>query len=1046
VPARGKWLLAIAFLILGPRIVQAQASITGTVRDPTGAVLPGVTVEAASDVLIERVRSAISDSTGQYRIVDLRPGTYAVTFTLAGFNTFKREGIELTGSFTATVNAEMKVGSIEESVTVTGESPIIDTQSVKRQTVLSNEIVTALPAARAYAGVMTLIPATMTQTGSALDIQVTPGMLVFGGTGGRNNEGRIQVDGLNTGAAFNGAGVSSYVPDIGNAQELALTSSGGMGEAEVGGPTLSIVPKTGGNSVKGSVYASGVTEGMVGDNFTGELQKRGLTTPGALAKLWDYNVGIGGPIKRDRVWFFGQFRDEGSHRTVPGMFANKNFGDPTMRTYVADLNRPAVQAGSWRNASLRLTVQANPKHKFNLFWDEQQPCQGAAFPGVDGGCRQSKPNEIICGAPASSNPSCSATMAPETGTYLHPYGQRVQQATWTSTMTSRLLMEAGFGTYLSRWGGSEMPGNPSRDIVRVVEQCATARGCADNGNIANLTYRSENWAANWQGNHNWRASASYVTGAQNMKVGYLGGFLVDNQNNSSNNQFLQYRTQNGVPDQLTENINRFWIKNRVRYDAFYGQDQWTLGRVTVQGALRFDHAWSWYPEVEVGGVRFLPNIVTYPRTTGVDSYKDLSPRGGLAWDVRGTGKTSLKINAGKYLEAAQNSNTYSGSRPTSRLQTTTTRTWNDLNDNFVPDCDLLNPLAQNLSAAGGDSCGQISNLAFGQPVFDTTYDPALLNGWGVRPADWNIGVSVQHEILTRVSVEVGYTRRWLTNFVVTDNRAQAISDFGKFSVVVPSDPRLPTSGQTITDLYNANQNVASVVDNLFTKASNYGDQYHRSHGVLLNVSARPRSALFFQGGFNAGNTVADTCPIRAQLPELNAVTTVFGGFGTAAAGAPTGATINSTIPWCHVDTGWVTRFTGLGSWMVPKVDVQVAGTVRSDQGGALAALYAVQNAEIQPILGRPLSNNAQNVTVNLIPPGTLYGDRVNEIDIRFAKILRYGRTRTNVGVDVYNITNASPVLTYNQNFTRNPAGGFNWLTPTSVLQPRFFKVSTTIDF
>jgi hypothetical protein len=613
-------------------------------------------------------------------------------------------------------------------------------------------------------------------------------------------------------------------------------------------------------------------------------------------------------------------------------------------------------------------------------------------------------------------------------------------------MTSRLLLEAGVGTYLSRWGGSEMPGNPSRDIVRVVEQCASQRGCAQNGNIANLTYRSENWAANWQGNHNWRASASYVTGAQNMKFGYLGGFLVDNQNNSSNNLFLQYRTQNGVPDQLTENINRFWIKNRVRYDALYGQDQWTLGRVTVQGALRFDHAWSWYPEVDVGGVRFLPDITTFPRTKGVDSYKDLSPRGGLAWDVRGTGKTSLKVNAGKYLEAAQNSNTYSGSRPTSRLQTMTTRTWNDVNDNFVPDCDLVNPLAQNLTATGGDSCGQISNLAFGKAVFDTTYDPALLNGWGVRPADWNIGLSVQHEVVPRVSVEGGYTRRWLTNFVVTDNRAQAISDFGTFGIVVPSDPRLPTSGQTITDLYNANQNVASVVDNLFTRAGNYGDQYHRSHGILVNVSARPRNALFFQGGFNAGNTVADNCAIRAQLPELNAVTTVFGGFGTAAAGAPTVATINPTIPWCHVDTGWVTRFTGLGSWTIPRVAIQVASTVRSDQGGALAALYAVPNSVIQPILGRPLSNSAQNVTVNLIPPGTLYGDRVNEIDIRFAKILRFGRTRSNVGVDVYNIINSSPVLTYNQNFSPIAGGGFTWLTPTSVLQPRFFKLTATIDF
>src|SRR2546422_5810987 len=480
----GKNALVLAGLLLVPRLVFAQASITGTVKDPSGAILPGVTVEAASDVLIEKVRTVTTDGTRQYRIVDLRPGSYDLTFTLTGFNTFKRQGIELTGSFTATINAELKVGALEETVTVTGESPIIDTQSVKRQTVLSNDIVTALPAARAYAGVMQLIPATMTQTGSALDIQVTPGMLVFGGTGGRNNEGRIQVDGLNTGAAFNGAGVSSYVPDIGNAAEIAMTTSGGLGEAEVGGPTLSIVPKTGGNTVKGTVYVSGVTSGMVGSNYTQDLRTRGLTAPNALLKLWDYNVGVGGPIKKDKIWFFGQFRDEGSHRTIAGMFANANLGDPTKRTYVADKTRPAIQAGSWRNGSLRLTVQANAKNKFNVFWDEQHPCQGGALPlfgdNVDA-CRHPEQNAIIGGAPASSNPSASATMAPETGTYLAPYGQRVQQVTWTSTVTNRLLLEAGLGTYLSRWGGSEMPGKPTRDIVRVVENFP--RGCADNGGI-----------------------------------------------------------------------------------------------------------------------------------------------------------------------------------------------------------------------------------------------------------------------------------------------------------------------------------------------------------------------------------------------------------------------------------------------------------------------------------------------------------------------------------------------------------------------------------
>src|SRR4249920_1483418 len=288
-------LAVLALLVLVPAAAFAQASITGTVKDASGAVLPGVTVEASSPALIEKTRSAVTDGAGQYRIVDLRAGVYSVSFTLTGFSTVKRDGVELTGSFNATINADMKVGALEETITVSGETPIVDTQSVRRQVTVSNDVISNMPAARSYAGVMLLIPATTTQAGSNLDIQVTPGMLVFGGAGGRTNEARIQVDGLNTGAAFNGAGVSSYVVDIGNAQEISMTTSGGLGEAEVGGPSFSIVPKSGGNSVKGSMYASNVTKGMVGDNYTDALKSAGLSTPGKLYKLWDYNLGIGGP-------------------------------------------------------------------------------------------------------------------------------------------------------------------------------------------------------------------------------------------------------------------------------------------------------------------------------------------------------------------------------------------------------------------------------------------------------------------------------------------------------------------------------------------------------------------------------------------------------------------------------------------------------------------------------------------------------------------------------------------------------------------------------
>src|SRR5712691_6409364 len=785
-------LFVLACLVVLPSMAYAQASVTGVVKDSSGAVLPGVSVEAASGALIERVRTAVTDGSGTYRIVDLRAGTYTVTFTLTGFSTIRRDGVALEGNFTATINVDMKVGTVQETITVSGETPIVDTQSTRRQTTIANELIASMPAARSTAGVMMLIPATQVQANqTSLDIQVTPGVVFFGGAGGRNTEGRIQVDGLTTTAALNGAGASSSVPDIGNAQEITLTSSGGLAEMQAGGPVISIMPKTGGNSIKGSFYAFNRTSGMVGDNFTQDLKDRGLTTPGKLYKLWDYNAAVGGPIKMDRVWFFFQFRDEGSHRTVPGMFANANMGDPAKWTYAADTSRPAVQAGSWRNGALRLTVQPTTRQKFNVFWDQQIPCQGAVYLGSTDGCRQSGPGEIICGAPQSTNPQCNATSAPEVGTYLTGYGQRVQQATWTSPSSDRLLLEAGFGTYLSQWGGTEQPGGPLTSLVRMTEQCTVS--CANNGNIPNLTYRSGLFRKSYQGVVSWRASASYVTGRQSLKFGYQAEHQISNGFSYTNTQFLDFRVNNGVPNQITENINAFKQISRVRFDAFYAQEQWTLGRVTVQGALRFDFARSYFPEQTVGAQRFLPASVTYPETDGVTGYKDLAPRAGVAWDVFGTGKTSIKINAGKYVQNANSGLTYTALNPSGRLTTAVTRTWTDANRDFVPNCDLLNPLANG-------ECAQISDLNFGRDKFTSTLDPKLVNGWAARPGDWQYGVSVQQQVLPRVAIEVGYNRRWLTNFTVTDNLLQRAADFGTFSVTTPVDSRLPAeaSGRVLS--------------------------------------------------------------------------------------------------------------------------------------------------------------------------------------------------------------------------------------------------------
>ena len=350
----------------------AQAAIAGVVRDSSGAVLPGVSVDATSPALIEKIRAAVTDGTGQYRIEDLRPGTYTVTMSLQGFNAFRREGIELTGSFTATINAELKVGNLAETITVTGETPIVDVQSARRQLTLNNDVLKAIPTVRNYNAVVILVPGVVTNLNDTVTGTTTTQFPIHGG---RNNEGRLTIDGLNIGTPVGGNQPPGYVADVGNAQEVTFTTSGGLGEAETAGLVMNIVPKTGGNAVSGSIFFSGTGEKLQSDNYTQELRDAGLAAATPLTKVYDLNGAFGGPIKKDRVWYFVNARTQGSTRTIANVYYNLNAGDPTKWLYAPDLSQPAYSDRTWENVSGRVTWQVTPRNKIGGFWDEQAVCR-----------------------------------------------------------------------------------------------------------------------------------------------------------------------------------------------------------------------------------------------------------------------------------------------------------------------------------------------------------------------------------------------------------------------------------------------------------------------------------------------------------------------------------------------------------------------------------------------------------------------------------------------------------------------------------------------
>ena len=698
-------------------------------------------------------------------------------------------------------------------------------------------------------------------------------------------------------------------------------------------------------------------------------------------------------------------------------------GDPSSWLYAPDSSRREFSDRTFENISPRVTWQITPRNRVSGFWDGQWQCRNCtgATPGL------SEPQRVT--------PEAVGIL----GRSLH-----VSQATWWSPLTNRLLVEAGFGGIFFGVGNFEREPNPTGGLIRVAEQCAN--GCEANGNIPGLVYRSQDFSVAHTGSYLWQGSVSYVTGTHSLKLGYQHTLMTDDRTWFTNDQNLTYRVNNGVPNQLTQSISPWVNDARVAWDAIYLQEQWTRARLTLQGAVRFDLARSWFPAQQEGPSRFLPTPIIFAESRGVDAYKDISPRIGVAYDLFETGRTALKMNLGKYLEGAGVIGNYANSNPSLRMPQTAmvfgtagvTRAWIDANSNFVPDCDLMNPAAQDRRANGGDLCGVLSNTNFGSNVLANKFDPALLDGWGVRPSDWNLGISIQQQIGARSSFEVRYTRRWYHGFSVVDNLSLLPADLTRFSIMAPLDPRLPGGGGYIVpDLYDVNPDKSGQVDNFIADSTTSGTWSQYFSGV--DVTANVRVARFtLVGGTSTGQTVADNCDIRARMPELATTTTGTSAFG---AGLATSA-VTPLSPYCHVAYGILTQLRGLASYVVPKVDVQLSATFQSKPGAMLAANYAASNADVAPSLNRNLSGNAANATVNLVQPGTMYGDRINQLDFRLSRPLKYRQSRTVVGLEIYNMLNSSAVLTYDNTFV--PGGP--WLQPLTILTPRVFKFTAEITF
>jgi hypothetical protein len=987
-------LLILSACVLMPISAWAQSSITGVVRDLSGGVLPGVTVEAASPALIEGSRTGVTDTQGLYRIVDLRPGVYTVTFTLPGFTTVRREGLALPAEFAATVNIEMAVGALQETVTVSGDAPVVDIRSSRAQVQFEKETLESLPGSGRLTTLAAVLP------GAALTQEFNRGV---GGTSDRTQtrysvhggpEAQPFVDGMNQQLPNSTQGV--FVYNQLNIQEVVLETAGVGADRDSGGMQINMIARDGGNMFSGTASFAYSGPSLEASNVNDDLLKRGLDPKrvGALKKFRDTGVAYGGPIRRDRLWFFFAAREGVTQQFADGVYWN-TLKQPQSLLYEPDLNRPAHTNDYSKDVSLRLTWQAAQKHKIVFSSSFQNNCN-CVFNLLTTGT-QVTPEAA---GPHAYNPNYNPTLS------------------WTFPATNRVLLEGGIGAQNLNQNDGRAEGVSATDY-RITDQ------------TLNLIYGNVATRIVPRRQYQQRFAVAYVTGSHNFKAGFnvrqtsQGDIRKIGFDQGMFGTSVDYRFANGVPNQLTLLDAPWTFEESVIDNAFYVQDQWTIRRLTLNLGVRFNQVVASTPEQVLGPGYFVPERRFAP-VDDVPNYKNLNPRLGFAYDLFGTGRTALKMSLGQYPEIIR----VSTGNPSSNLTRNTNRTWNDANRNFIPDCDLRNPV-------GNGECGPWSNLSFGQRTAGTRYSEDALTGFNDQYHNWQASLAVQHELTTGVGLNIGYFRTWyggkcggsgLTNTVtcllVTDNLRVTPADFDQFCITPPVDSRLPEGGgNRLCGLYDVRPALFGQTDNLARPASDFGKRTRVYNGVDITVNSRLAAGGQVSGGISLGRTVTDDCLVvdspQDARPGFCRVVPPWG------ASTQTKFMVVYPLPW----------------------DVQTSAIYQNSAGIAITANLVVPNAQIAPSLGRNLAAcgtaatcNA-NVTVPLIPTGTTFGPRLQQLDLRFSRMFRLGGTsRLRGNLDVYNVLNASNVL--NMNTTYGPT----WQNVTQILSGRLLRVGAQFDF
>jgi hypothetical protein len=970
--------LAFVAVIFLSSAAYAQSTIVGVVKDSSGAAMPGVTVEASSDVLIEKVISAISDGDGAYRIAGLRPGTYSVVFTLPGFKTFRRDGLVLPAEFTATLNAELGVGALEETITVTGASPVVDVTSTAKTAVLNREAMDLIPTGRSIQGLAQLVVGvslSLPDTGGARAMQQT-----YMSTHGMSTSNTtVLVDGMQTNGLQSDGAVQSYYNDAMNS-EMSFQSAAIGAETSSGGVRLNMIPREGGNQFHGDFKASSRPGSWQSSNLTDRHTAKNLTAGNAIDRIIDYTASIGGPVKKDKVWFFGSAR----YFSVNNFIAN---------TFMDDGSQ-GIDDQFIRSAMARLTWQVTPRNKISAYGDEIDKYRGHDMQ-------------------SNYDPETAATV-------WNSPAYHTMAVKWTSPVTSSLFLEAGASNnteyYTNEYReGIEKPAFSTEWFNNAAHNELDLGGYTKAG----PTNTTESPKALY-----WNGAATYVTGDHTIKFGanmrwgqfvhtrlangdlvqqYKGTAAVNAVPGCVSNPACVQSMRWTVPDTVLIRNSPLVYGEQLNKDlGVYIQDTWRLNRLTANVGVRWETLNASVMAGESPAGRFVP-ARTFPEIKDVPNWNDFAPRLGLVYDLFGNGKTAIKYSLNRY-NLSRTTGIAANYNPL--LSQTMSLPWTDKNRDDIAQgslrCDFTSPDCE-------------INFA----TLPANYGIAALNEYGKYPRTWNLesGLEVSHELIGGLSVTGSWWKGNFHNLTTTINTAWTLADYTPYTWYNPQ------TGAPFTVYARSAAAQARPTHNLDTFDPERRDVYES-----YNFESRWRIP---HGGQISGGLSIERERIKncTSPDDPN-----YGGNGAALCDD-----FALDIPWRPQVKISGTKEIGYGINVSMSFQNNSSPTSSRTMAATRGSTRYPTNCPSPCPAGEIIMPTASfpgqaTLTYNLESNRVSSVERIVQLDLKVARTFRFGRYQVLPTFEVFNLNNSDGIISY----VSTNALSSSFLAPNSIMQGRMY--------